>query len=157
MKKILKVAINSQTFRVVFDNNEIQDYHIEIPLASSMLMEFQYDNNFDDYFSKNIELQYDWVVVNEDDDFSWKSETDGSGNINYVTKSNNQKEYEKLIRNAELPIYMHRNVSVIMNKQQDIYNNAKKIMKSLFEDQNKKGFKNYSEAINANYLQQQII
>ena len=89
-KSISKVAINSQTFRVVFSDGKMKDYHVK-GMASSLLLGFLNGSNFD--LSK-----YESVDVKENDEFSWKSNSDGSGNIKFVDKSDVKAEQANMGR-----------------------------------------------------------
>lgn len=78
MKKVLKMAINSNTVRVVYSDCCL-DYHVTNGLNSSILMKFMKGTvvPLDKYESKKINMT---------DDFTWKSESDGSlKQINYVS------------------------------------------------------------------------
>jgi len=77
MKKILKLAINSQTARVVY-SGECVDYHVDDGYSSSLLIDFINGRSvsFTGYKSKKVKMT---------DDFSWKSPTDNIKPKKYVS------------------------------------------------------------------------
>lgn len=76
---------------MAFSDGKVIDYHVN-GMASSLLLEFLNGSSFEDYYSRNIKSKYESAEVNEKDEFSWKSDSDGSGSINYVNKSDAKKE-----------------------------------------------------------------
>jgi len=94
MRKVLKMAINSNTVRVVYSDSCL-DYHVTNGLNASILMKFM----------KGVIVplnKYESKTVKITDDFSWKSDSDGSvKKINYVSTNLKQVPPQPKVDNVQ--------------------------------------------------------
>lgn len=79
---ILKIALNSQTIRIVTDTGCV-DYHVDNGMSSSLVMRFLKGKGIclDGYESKKVGIT---------DDFTWKSKTDGDNKQIHYTDGTNK-------------------------------------------------------------------
>lgn len=110
--KITKIAINSQTLRLVFSDGTVKDYNTGSK-SSSIMLEFLHGSNFEKFYTANIESAYKSKSVKETDELSWKSESDGSGSINYVDKSDAKPEPRSQRRSSYLSQFSYVNLTPI--------------------------------------------
>jgi len=128
---ITKIAINSQTFRVVLNDGKVIDYHIVGGLTSSILLKFLDGLDFDVYYTNNIKSKFQELNVEEKNEFSWKSKIDGSDKINYVDKTNVHIE-QKNTEYSRRPTFFYLSPKPIIPPKPSYGDHNKKEFKKLF-------------------------